>query len=145
MKIERITNLQELICVLKSFDVEFTPTVSSIVGDMNLYGEKLYHNAITIGIYDDNRIVGFASFYCNDIENKTAYLTQIAVKKEYSSKGYGTSLIEASEKIAKENEMEKYRLEVYDENLIGINFYKRNGFEFEKRCTDKSIYMIKNI
>jgi ribosomal protein S18 acetylase RimI-like enzyme len=39
--------------------------------------------------------------------------------------------------------MEKIRLEVYNDNLPAIGFYKKNGFEIEGGHTEKGFYMVK--
>ena len=143
--IKEITNEKEIYEIIKDFDKFFNPTVSSIVGDLEAYSYKLYKYAKTIAIFENNIIVGFASFYCNDSETKTAFLAQICVNKDYSSKGYGTDLIKECERISKNNGMKKLRLEVYNKNVSGLAFYKKHNYKYEKDCSNDSIYMIKEL
>lgn len=41
--------------------------------------------------------------------------------------------------------MQFIRLEVLNANKKAIDFYHRSGFQFEDKCSDDSIYLIKDI
>lgn len=145
MKIKIVKELDKINNIIKKFDNVFVPSISSIIGNLDEYAEKLFKNAMVISLLYDNEIIGFAAFYCNDNINKIAFLSQIGVLNNYKSKGYGTFLIKKAEELSKSNNMEKMRLEVYDNNLNGICFYKKNGYIFEKKCSENSNYMIKEL
>ena len=140
-----ITSRKKLELILNKFDDCFNPTVSSIVGSLEKYSEKLFINAVNIAFYINNNAIGFASFYCNDLETKTAYLAQIAVLNDYTLKGYGGMLLKECESIARKKGMKKMRLEVYLQNELGLYFYKKNDYRIEKKCSKDSVYMIKDI
>ena len=140
-----IKNIKIIFNILKEFDSNFNPTISSLVGNLKQYSEKLYNNGITIALFDNNNIVGFASFYCNDNETQTAYLTQICIKSFYKSKGYGTYLLKKCEEISINNNIKKMRLEVYKSNEAAISFYKKNGYRIETSSKTSSVYMIKEL
>lgn len=143
--IKKVNSREELKLILDEFDKYFVPTVSSIVGSLDEYSNKLFKNAETIVFVEDNKVLGFASFYCNNMDTKVAYLSQIAVRPECGSMGIGTLLIKECERISKENGMKKLRLEVYNDNIVGNNFYKKNNYTYESDVSDKSKYMIKNL
>lgn len=145
MKIKIVKELDKINNIIKKFDNVFVPSISSIIGNLDEYAEKLFKNAMVISLIYDNEIIGFAAFYCNDNINKIAFLSQIGVLSNYKYKGYGTILIKKAEELSKSNNMEKMRLEVYDNNLKGISFYKKNGYIFEKKCSENSNYMIKEL
>ena len=143
--IKKIDDLKTVNEIIKIFDSYFKPKISDIVVDLDKYSEKIFSNAITIAIYDENTILGFASFYCNNLDTKIAFLAQISVKSEYESNGYGTMLLKECEKISKEKGMTRFKLEVYNDNISGIIFYKKNGYSYESICSVESKYMIKKL
>lgn len=145
MKIEIVKELDIIKRIINKFDTVFVPSISSIISNLNEYADKLFKNAIVISLLYNNDIIGFAAFYCNDNVNKTAFLSQIGVLNKFKSKGYGTLLIKKAEDLSKANNMEKMRLEVYNNNSKGIYFYKKNGYIFEKKCSENSNYMIKEL
>ena len=65
--------------------------------------------------------------------------------KKQKKLGYGSKLLEEAERISKEQGMKKIRLEVYNDNEAGIAFYKKSGYIYEKECSDKSSFMIKEL
>ena len=145
MEIKKIESLEKINSIINKFDEEFAPSLSSLVIDLSNYSKKIFDNAITIAMVENDDVLGFASFYCNDKESGIAFLSQIAVKKQYESNGIGTALLKECERIAKNHGMNKFRLEVYKNNLNGIKFYERNLYIFEKECSKDSRFMIKEI
>lgn len=145
MIIKELNDINEIENIVNEFDNEFDPKISIIVGDLRQYSMKLYKYAKTIVLSNDNDNVGFASFYCNDNIDKTAFLSQIAVKKQYSGNGLGNILLSNAERISKENGMEYMKLEVYNHNTFAINFYLKNNYEFTSEKLEKSKYMIKKL
>lgn len=89
--------------------------------------------------------IGFAAFYCNDKESKTAYLSLIATSENMQRRGIGRILINEVQRISAEAGMEKLRLEVNNSNSKAISFYIKNGFELECPAGEHSSYMIKKI
>lgn len=145
-RITPIKRIEEIKKIIEEFDVLFEPTIMSNIHDMNKYYEKLYVNGVTIIIHNSSDVIGFCSFYCNDYENKVAYISLIAVKPHYEGSGYSTRLLKYVENYCIENNMEKIKLEVYNKNKKGINFYIKNGFNFcEENATDNTRYMQKKI
>lgn len=105
-----------------------------------LFAEKIYSSGITIAIYREG-LIGFSCFYCNDNQSKTAYLSLIAVKREYEHQGYGTRLVEEVKQIARDKEMNRLRLEVRKNNDRAISLYKKEGF-LPEQMLENSFYMI---
>ena len=95
---------------------------------------------------ENDEIVGFIIFWIT-FENAT--ICQIATKKTFRNMGFATKLIEFSEKLLKEKEVEFYTLEVREGNLAAINLYKKMGFltitKKEKYYEDgeNALYMMK--
>lgn len=143
MKLKKIESLEQIEKVIREFNDTFNPSTSSIVGNLKAYSNKICKHAITIVAIDDSRIVGYASFYCNDSTNFVAYLSQIAVKEEYRGLGIGDMILKKIEEICLTNNMKFLKLEVYDHNSKAISFYKKNKFYIDGPASEKSKYMIK--
>ena len=112
--------------------------------DLMLIAEKLNDKATTMELIIKNEPVGFASIYHNDCENKVAYLSRIAVLKEFRGNGYGKMLLDSAVSLARKSGMRTIKLEVDNDNVLAISFYKKQGFiiEFEKEA---SLLMMRNM
>ncbi len=82
----------------------------------------------------NNEIAGFIAFYSNNQVDKITYISMIAVKEKFRNQGIGLLLLKDCEQISKSNTMKKINLEVLLDNIVAIEFYKKNGFVcIEKR------------
>ena len=142
--IRNVDKLNDLNEIIYKFDKEFHPSLRSRVLDLNQYSKKLFNYAKNIVAICNGEIIGFASLYCNDEQNSTAYLSQIAVLKNARRNGVGQLLLDEVIKIAVINNMKYLKLEVLFNNPA-YNFYKKNGFYDLDKASSKSIYMIKDL
>lgn len=144
IKIAESKTIKEIYTIIKGFDDKFPRSISSRIGDLYKYSEKLAKYSIFLIAKDDNIIVGFAALYANDMLNRKAYLAQIAVADGYQGKGVGSLLIKSCEKISFEQGMLKIKLEVDNINLGAIEFYKKTGYQLDSR-NEVSCFMSKNL
>lgn len=144
-KIVPIENLNEIKNILYQFNSVFKPTLTQRVGDLEVYAKKLYNNAKIFAVIKGLQYIGFTAFYSNDIENNTAYLTQLAVKPEIQNKGIGKTLLFVSMEFSRRRGMKVIKLEVINDNIKAISFYKKNGFKFCQQVSKNSRYMIKDL
>ncbi len=75
-----------------------------------------------------DEVIGYYSFQKVFEEG---YINNIAIKKEYQSKGYGTKLFEDLIERAQRFEVKALTLEVETDNEKAIGLYKKFGFEVE--------------
>ncbi|MCR4874187.1 MAG: ribosomal protein S18-alanine N-acetyltransferase [Clostridia bacterium] len=73
----------------------------------------------------DNEVIGYYSFQKVFDEG---YINNIAVKREYQSKGFGTKLFEDLIERAQKFEVNALTLEVETDNERAIKLYKKFGF-----------------
>ena len=106
--------------------------------------EKFLKYGTILAVRKNGCYAGFSAFYANDTENRIAFLSMIAVKKDFRGLSIGRLLLEKTIEAAKQNNMEKLKLEVARDNAGAIRFYHNNGFEICSE-TEKSFFMIKNI
>lgn len=144
MKLLMVNTSSEIYSILKIFDSCFSPSISSILGDLKEYSFKLFKLANVKVLINNDEKIGFYAIYCNDLDSKTAFIAQICVK--CSGCGYGNILMNDIVDTCKNSGMIKIRLEVYDDNVNAIKFYKKNGFVFESVAKNGlSSYYIKEI
>lgn len=87
--------------------------------------------------------MGYIVFYASQPD--TAYISLIAVKTQHQNQGIGGFFINACERIAKEREMSKIKLEVQKDNKFAFDFYKNKDFRLLTDCTNSSYFIQKNL
>ena len=118
-------DLQEL---LDEVDDEYVPRLSSRV-NLSEYVSKIVNNASVFAIYENRRLSAFAAVYCNDMSNKSAYLTMIAVRKGCRGRGLALSLLKSSLQYLRGLQFSLLKLEVYKNNSRAFGIYRKLGFE----------------
>lgn len=139
--VTRIIDRDEKDKVMRSCDSAFPLPIC----DKENYAEifnKINQYADFLVDYQDGDIAGYAAMYNNDLNSRTAYISMIGVREEYQGKHIGSLLMKVCKENAQKKGMKAIRLEVFDSNKKAIGFYEKEGFEFEKRCSENSIYMI---
>ena len=71
----------------------------------------------------DLEIIG--SFCLKKIDIQTIKLRQMAIKKEYQKKGYGSKVIRFTESFARHN---NYKIIILTARLSALEFYEKNSF-----------------
>lgn len=144
LTLKQITDEHEIFLTMKECDDAFEKSILKRDDFHQLY-RKISKYAVFLRAQVDCNIAGYAAMYANDSDTKTAYLTLIGVKEDYRKQHIGTKMLEMCENIAKENGMQRLRLEVRNANKGAIKFYLRNGYTLEAACSDNSTYMIREM
>lgn len=107
---------------------------------------KFSESSIFLKADNHNENIGYAAFYCNNISERKAYISMIAVKDQYGHYGIGTKLLNEVIKISKNSGMKFLCLESDKQNIKANAFYKKhsffivndtgNSFFWEKRISD---------
>ena len=82
--------------------------------------DNSFHRAI---VDNANNIFGVGRIH---FINNMAQIRYMAIKKEFSSKGYGSRLIESLEKIALNKKIKKIFL---NSRINAVTFYEKNGYQ----------------
>lgn len=99
------------------------------------YVEKIYNYSTLIPYFVNGDIVGFISYYNNDVEKLDAFLTLILVSRKAQGQGIGKLLINTSINDLKKRGFKTYSLEVLKENNKAIHIYTTYGFRiFEEKA-----------
>lgn len=86
-----------------------------------------------VGIYDNNKIIGFAMYglWKNEGSSGRVWLDRFMIGENFQGNGYGkVSLKSIINKIAKEYKCSEIYLSIYENNTVAIDLYKKFGFEF---------------
>ena len=144
--IEKIEDKEEIYHTLLEMSDSFIPSLVSGISDLDYYATRLSVNAEVYQAKKDEVTIGYVAFYANNKNEKIAFITQIAVKKEQQSMGLGRKLITIAEKKSLEIGMESIELEVFLDNPRALEFYKRSWYEYLKsEKENSSIIMSKKL
>lgn len=136
-----VVNQEKIHSIICRLDSAFLHSVTNQPGFHEL-ADKIAKRAVVMAAYADDVAVGYCACYMNDFINNTAYITLIAVKKEYQNRGIGTEILQYVKQAAAVNGFCKIRLEVQRENVSGIRFYEKNHFVLEGPASEHSNYMV---
>ena len=128
--------------MLECDNVFATPVCTSGLGDQLM--EKICNNAIFIVANYNEEVAGYCAMYVNNLYLMQAYITMIAVKKQYQKRGIGQELLDTAIDLATRKQMKSLKLEVDIKNTKAIRFYEKNGFAHtEEKSKSGGIYMIR--
>ncbi|MBA3023715.1 MAG: GNAT family N-acetyltransferase [Proteobacteria bacterium] len=108
-------------------DADFVPPLSGRV-EINDYVSKIARKATRFEAWSGAKLVGLVAAYCNDHEQRIAYITSVSVLKAYMGKGIAASLMKQCIEHAKTLGMRQISLEVASANAPAIGLYEKSGF-----------------
>ena len=113
---------------LQAADNWFEPSLS---GELNLleYARKLATHALFYEARMSNSRVGLIACYCNDIMNRTGFITHVAIAPDLRGSGLAGELLKYAIGHVTEKGFKTIRLEVGLHNIRAQRFYLRNGFD----------------
>ena len=76
---------------------------------LSQYLEKLINHAIIYVLVKNTAIIGMVAFYANDMSKKTAFISSIGVKKQFTGQSLGLKLLLKACKVSKEKMMTTIR------------------------------------
>lgn len=86
-----------------------------------------------VGIYDEEKAVGFAMYglFLDEGENGRVWLDRFLISEENQGMGYGKAAVKILiNDLYKEYGYDEIYLSVYEDNKNAINLYEKLGFEF---------------
>ena len=101
---------------------------------------KIHNKGNFYALKIDKDFVGYCVVYMNDTISKIAYITAISVDWSYQGFGVGSRLIKHIISEAKNNLFKYIKLEVNNDNIKAIEFYKKCGFNVHEKASNTSYY-----
>lgn len=144
MRYIRLTKKGDIYSLLTEF-LDIFPRLTDKISNIDEYAEKLRDFANVYVAKNNSENVGILVFYANDKESKEAYISLIGVKRGNTRNGIGKELLGCCNEISRKCGMSKIKLEVDQDNMNAIKFYKKNGFSFVSRSERNSFYMQREI
>ena len=148
MEVFEIKGRNVILDILREFDEVFTPSLSSTVGDIEAYADKLAEKAYFFVAKKKEEVVGIMAGYEGDQENKEekeAYISLLGIKSKYQktlSNGIIIGkLFQFSKEEGKKRGIKKVRIEVRNDNVHAIELYKKVGLKISSKASDHSVYM----
>ena len=143
IQMEIINDVDRIEHLLQVYDHSFPRSLSERVGSLREYAQKMAENAIVVTCSHENKIIGYAAFYCNDMESKQAYVTAIVIDETYKGKGVAITLGNFCLDYMKQMGIETIVGEVDRTNTASLKLCKRFGFEVTGEASDCSIFLTK--
>ena len=112
---------------LQACDANFLTRLSGRV-EINSYAKKIVSKAARFEAWSSGILVGLIAAYCNDQEERIAYITSVSVLKKWTGKGIAASLMSQCIEDMKAVGILQICLEVASDNTPAIRLYEKNGF-----------------
>jgi len=112
------------------------------IGNIDEYVDKILQYSTILPYIENGKLVGFISYYCNDMTMQNAYLTLIAIDPKCQGKGIGKKLLTFSITDLAQKKFKNYSLEVAKNNKIAISLYEDYGFKITE---DRDLLWLMNL
>lgn len=117
----------QIACHLQRCDPDFVPRLSDRV-EISDYARKIASKAMRFEAWAGDMLVGLVAAYCNDHEQRIAYITSISVLREWKGKGIAAKLMKQCIEHVKGAGMRQIGLDVASNNAPAIGLYEKSGF-----------------
>lgn len=127
-------SLEDIVTTFEEINYFFHPSLEERIikkgGCSNFweYVQKVSDRGFILLHYNTFEIEGVSIFYANDNEEFKAYIPVFFVRKNYSGKGVGNTLLKTSLKKISERGMKVVRVQTWKSNLNAFSLYEKNGF-----------------
>ncbi len=114
---------------------QFSQQISQFITRQNVFFLDIY-------LISSREVIGFVKGFIIRNE-KIVWISSLAINKLYQRKGYGAKVIGLLENYLNNHfDMEKNYISVYKSNYVGINFWKKCGYDecyqLSQICSDTS-------
>ncbi len=138
MEFSRKTSKEDILATIFRFKKDiFDKTIND--EQLIALADKFVQHAVFIVASDNGSDVGYVAFYCNDMVNRSAFVSMIIVDSKHQGYGYGKGLLAKAIEVANGAGMASITLEVSKQNSNAIGFYHKLSFvaanEDEKNYT----------
>jgi len=130
---------EEIFRHIEDCDARFLPVLSGRV-NLSDYAARIRSRAIRVEAWTGDLLVGLLAVYCNDQQNRLAYITSVSVLDQWTGKGIASRLLKDAIKQARQVGMRRIRLEVGRDNQTAIRLYKK--FDFVEAGREKELLIM---
>jgi len=135
-------NKQNIVDFIKKLDHEFVPPL--LVRGMNIdhYVEKIFRQGDAALALVQDQLVGLVTFYCNDLESRTAYLSWTGVDPDYRGRGISIRLISKCLEKCRNAGMQRLNVDTWDTHDQMIGIYQKH---FHAKIVDREITPLRTV
>lgn len=112
---------------LRACDALFVPRLSERVG-IDSYADKIASRAERFEAWDGDQLAGLVATYCNDLQGRTAFVSNVSVLPSHQGRGIASALLRACIAHVRASGFERIELEVDARNEAADQLYLRHGF-----------------
>ena len=145
IQLREVCNTYVAVEAIEQLQGMLVPSLKQRNVDITEYAKKLFVHGKIWCHYDMGKPVSIIAGYFNDETSKIAYLSILAVGKEYQGKRLASSLLKEFEEYSLQKGMNYIKLEVRKHNVTAQNLYKKFGYEVKGEASETSLYMSKKI
>ena len=99
------------------------------VHDIDTYIAKIVSCSVIVAHYERGCLLGFISYYANDFDNRTTFLTMILLDSSIQGRGLGMNLLDYWLTNARLSGFQYAVLKVNTQNTIALNLFSELGFK----------------
>jgi len=129
-EIEFCLNRADQATILKHLldcDSEFLPRLSERV-EIPSYSLKIQESATRFEAWNASHLVGLLAAYCNDAEQRAAFITSVSILKQWQGKGIAQQLLDQCIARIRGLGFAQIELEVALDNSKAVLLYAGRGF-----------------
>lgn len=126
IKLDSATAVQ-IVDHLEVCDKAFFHSLSQRV-DVKKYAEKIIANAKRFEAWVDGELGGLVAIYCNETDQRSAFITNVSVSSVLNGRGIGSGLLRRCINHTGASGFECISLEVEGSNKAAISLYEKFGF-----------------
>ena len=143
LQLLKIADIDLIITAVAKLEKNLFPSLSQRNINVEQYSQKLYKYGKVWCHYDQGIPISIIAGYFNDMQERTAYLSILAVNENYRGRHLASSLLSEFEEYALNAGMEKIKLEVRKYNSIAQVLYHKFDYVITENASDSSYYMMK--
>jgi len=99
--------------------------------DLNIdsYSQKIIDKADTFEAWNRDRLIGLVAAYCNNVESKEAFITNVSILKAFNNMGIASELLSICIQYVESIKFRDIRLKVRRNNTIARKLYTKHNFQ----------------
>lgn len=99
------------------------------ISSPELYANKIINNSRILKVHNNGKLIGFISYYINNLETKIGFISMVLVDDKYRGFGIGLSLVKYALNDIENAGFIACNLEVNKRNSIAFKLYSNLGFK----------------
>jgi ribosomal protein S18 acetylase RimI-like enzyme len=132
--------INEIMAHLKECNCNFIPPLTERA-NIERYSRKIFENSITFEAWRGNLLIGLLAVYLNKDFDRSAFITNVSVLKDFMGLGIASTLLSKCIEYAVEEGYREIKLEVHKDNSRAIGLYRRFNFIIDN--VDKDLLEMK--